>query len=62
MNPLAPFVALYANETNYNISEGVLWITIQYAICYSMILPPADERKIRLMEIAARGSPNFYWF
>ena len=34
--------------------------TAQYAICYSLIFPPADERKIRLMEIADRGSLNFY--
>ena len=35
--------------------------TAQYAICYSLILPPADERNIRLMEMAAMGSLNFYY-
>ena len=34
--------------------------TAQYAICYLLILPLAEERKIRLLEIAARGSPYFY--
>ena len=55
--------ACHANESNYNIYKGsFVNLGSQCPICYSPILPAADERKIKLMEIAATGSPNFFHF
>ena len=43
--------ACSANETNYNISEGVSRVSTQQAICYSLSLPEAVVEKLDLWKL-----------